>query len=263
VLERIGETAAKNRYITQPLRLFVASFRSSLKLLELSKYALDVVIRLPNLTAKVLSISEEMGRPSDQLVGELQGSERAIEFIAEERKSGFPFLHAHTFVATWGSLEAAIEDALVGILLNEPDMFAKDIFARVKIPVSKFDALNREERIRFVLSEVARNHINIGHGVDAFEPMLDLLELSGTVGAATRKTMWEMNHVRNVIVHRDSRADSRLVQNCPWLGLKVGDKVCIDEKTFREYTQALLTYVETVIDRLLVRYVPRHVVTRQ
>ena len=63
-----------------------------------------------------------------------------------------------------------------------------------------------------------------------------------------------MHHIRNVIVHRASLADRRLVQNCPWLGLKLGDKVLVTHQSLGAYGEALAKYVLTILERACLRY---------
>jgi len=63
-----------------------------------------------------------------------------------------------------------------------------------------------------------------------------------------------MYHVRNVIVHRGSVADRRLILACPWLNLKAGDKVEITHEILGKYFKALNDYLMIVIRRLGVKY---------
>jgi hypothetical protein len=63
-----------------------------------------------------------------------------------------------------------------------------------------------------------------------------------------------MNHVRNVLVHRDSRADLRLIQACPSINLKVGDRVLITHERYDYYSNALIDYIRLLICRLGIRY---------
>lgn len=92
------------------------------------------------------------------------------------------------------------------------------------------------------------------HGVDSFEPVLDHFALSGEVDQDTKKTIWEINHIRNVIVHRRSIADRRLVEACPWLGVKIGEAIVISHKTIGCYYAAFCNYTLAITHRLGSRY---------
>jgi hypothetical protein len=177
------------------------------------------------------------------------------EFAENELRDDFPFMHASALVAAWGSLEAAIEDVAVGILLNEPKAFDRDEFMKVRVPLSTFEGLDKEDRVRFLISEVQRPQAaGAGQGVDTFENLLQLFDLSGKVEENVKRTLWEMNHMRNIIVHRDSHADSRLVHACPWLKVKVGDRLMVSYSQFGLYSDAVFEYVKTIVRRLMVRY---------
>ena len=115
--------------------------------------------------------------------------------------------------------------------------------------------------MRFLVGELERAKTpGAGQGVDTFENVLQLFGLSGAVDDNIKKTLWEMNHIRNVIVHRDSLADLRLVRECPRLKLKVGDRVLVNEENYGSYHDAVYEYLKVLARRLAERYdapVPR------
>ena len=86
--------------------------------------------------------------------------------------------------------------------------------------------------------------------MDGSEYLLGLLGLSGPVEENLKKTIWEMNHIRNVLVHRASCADVRLVEACPWLGLKVGEPVIVKHEALERYGSALVEYTMQIARRL-------------
>jgi len=73
--------------------------------------------------------------------------------------------------------------------------------------------------------------------------LLELFDLSGTVDGEIKKVMWEMHHVRNVIVHRASCADDRIVEACPWMNLKRGQHIEIKRTMLPRYQKALFLYL--------------------
>lgn len=52
-------------------------------------------------------------------------------------------------------------------------------------------------------------------GVARFETLLALVELSGAIDEEHRKGLFELQQVRNVIVHRAGIVDRRLREQCP------------------------------------------------
>jgi hypothetical protein len=248
-------------YAAQPPKRFLEYWEDSRRLLEVSiegmsalKEVPAVIGKLNNLAGAIRAASPNFKNVSKEGQSSLSNKTvRDAEFCMKEIKAGFPLLHAHTLVGAWGALEAAIEDMLVGILMNEPKHLQHASFSRIKIPLAEFEAMEREDRMRLLIEEIHRPS-NQKNGVDAFESILEAFFLSGPINADIRQDIWEMNHVRNVIVHRNSTADRRLVKSCPSLGLKVGDKVVITTAQLDRYGHALCEYVSTLLRRLENRY---------
>jgi hypothetical protein len=192
-------------------------------------------------------------KEAERLSSDLGEAQKEAELAENERRTGFPVLHAHALVGMWAALEAAIEDMLVGILLNEPDVLKKEALAKVRVPLAEFEIKDKEERMRFLVAELGRN-LGRRNGVDAFESLLHHFDLSGNVEEEDRKMIWQTHHLRNVVVHRASRADRRLVEACPWLQLRVNDDVTISHEVLGRCACALCSYVLTVTHRLGKRY---------
>jgi len=205
---------------------------------------------------RIIDLSAQAGKDvTIEMKADFEKSNEEAKWAETECKNGFPFLSGYALVGMWGSLEAAVEDMLVGILVNEPDLLAADPFAKIKVPLAKFESLDKEERIRFIVGEFPRTQTGPAtQGAATFEKALQAFGLDGDIADDVGKTLWEINHVRNVIVHRDSLADLRLVQACPWLNLKVGDRVCIDHEKLGTYVDALSAYAKTLQERLRKRY---------
>jgi hypothetical protein len=241
-------------YAAQPINRFLEYWKDSRQLLDLSiegvnnqKFMLEIYEKVQS--EKTISLPEEA-------FAELIKQTRAkLSFFDTEMLAGFPLLHAHTLVGAWGALEAAIEDMAVALLINEPKHLQMAAFAKIRIPLAEYEALDKEDRMRLLVEELDRG-ISLGrkNGADTFENLLEVFLLSGPLNADVRKTLWEVNHVRNVIVHRNSFADRRLVKSCPWLNLKVGDKVTVTHEDIDRYGNALCDYARTILRRLKARY---------
>jgi len=107
--------------------------------------------------------------------------------------------------------------------------------------------------MRFLLAELGRN-LGRQNGVNAFEGLLKHFDLSGEVDDQDRKLIWQTHHLRNILVHRASRADRRFVEACPWLKLNVNDYVSISHEMLRDCGSAICRYVLTITHRLGKRY---------
>lgn len=158
-------------------------------------------------------------------------------------------------MACWGAFDAAIEDLCVGMLMAEPDLLRNETFTKLKIPLAQFETLDKSERMRLLVNEVQRAQgIAAKRGVAVFESLLHVFGLDGNLPDEVGKSVWEMHCIRNVIVHRMSLADRRLVDSCPWLGLKINDKVVMTHAAFNRYGLALCSYAYAIIHRIGNKY---------
>lgn len=237
-------------YVGDPLQNLLDYWRESTKLLHAAMTGISVLRAMPN---AIRAVMKATGDDEDQ--AKLATAKESAEFAEKECASGFPLLHAHTVVGCWGALEVSIEDMLVNILMNEPPVLQNASFSRLRVPLSEFEALDKEERMRLLLKEVARSSTGGRRsGIDGFEVLLASIGLSGPVDEENRRVIWEMNHVRNVIVHRASLADRKIVQNCPWLSFNIADKVVVPHQKLMEYGKGLANYVLIILRRACVRY---------
>lgn len=243
-------------YALTPVEGCKGSLLNMLGLLDISIKGISFVMNRPKMVQRLIQLTLECGEEvSVNLKSDLERATKNAGFAENELKQDFPFLHASMLVGAWGALEAAVEDMLIGISLNEAEVLEKDEFRKIRVPLSTFEALDKEERIRFLLEEVERAlGGGVGQGVESFERLLRVFELSGPIDDGVKKTLWEMNHIRNVIVHRDSRADARLLKACPWLPFKVGDRVLINYQKYGPYSDAVFEYLKVFARRLANRY---------
>jgi hypothetical protein len=172
----------------------------------------------------------------------------------EEAENDFRLLHAHTAVALWGALEALVENLAATIIVHEPVYLTRTPITEIKISIAEFETLDREARARVIVGQLAaRLRADSRKGVDRFESVLDVLNLSGPVDAATKRDLYELQQVRNVLVHRSGIADRRLVSACPWMDIASGDALKLDYSTYVRYRDAVHGYLRVLINRMRVR----------
>jgi hypothetical protein len=114
------------------------------------------------------------------------------------------------------------------------------------------DNTEKDERMRLLSQELQRSQYE--RGTASFEHVLNQFQLSGKVDPRIKQTIWEMLNVRNVIIHRGSVADRRLVEGCPWMELKIGQPVVLTDSMLGSYADALSWYVRCLIEQLSERY---------
>jgi len=164
----------------------------------------------------------------------------------------FQLLRASAIVALWGALEVAIEDFLIAWMLNNPSALRIEALQKTKIALAEYEVLDREDRMRVLFRELERSVIG-KQGVDCFEPMLQIFGLSGPVEAEPKKAINELQHVRNVMVHRGGRADRRFVEACHDWKARVGEPLKLSGKHCSQYRRAVAEYVLTVAERVATR----------
>jgi NADPH-dependent 2,4-dienoyl-CoA reductase/sulfur reductase-like enzyme len=89
----------------------------------------------------------------------------------------------------------------------------------------------------------------MSRGVGRFERLLEPFGLSGSVDAETRKILFEMHELRNVIAHRRALADRKFVTSVPWAKYKIGQPIKVTSGDVHRYHGAIANYVTVIIQR--------------
>lgn len=239
-------------WASEPLNRFIHYAGESRQLRYMSIQGIDGFRMFPK--------AVEVLKRTDRLVGKvtklsMEEAQEAAEFAEGEKERNYPFFHVHALIGLWAAFEAAVEDLQVAFLMNDPAILQKDEFAKIRIPLRDFELLEKEERMRFLLSEFEKN-ICAGrkHGADRFEILLEPFGLSGVLVSEIKKDIREMHHVRNVLVHRAAKADRRIVEGCPWLGLSLGQEITVTPEAIHRYEKSLMKYTVEIICRCRRRF---------
>lgn len=223
----------------QPFNLiFLRRREEILKLVGLSNYALQSMLGLERLV-------RVMKKPTDEIE-----HAREIETLAQEEvKADFPLLHSAAAVLIWGALEAAFRDFLVRWLVSHPSSLSIPEFKNIRVRVAEYESFEGEDRMRFLLGIIEREFAaSLKPGVGRFECLLRPFGIVTTISEDVRRDLNELAAVRNVIVHRASIADARLIDLCPWLGLKRGELITIGRIAFDRYVRAASDYAAAIIE---------------
>lgn len=184
--------------------------------------------------------------------------ERAL--AQTEIDNDFPLLHEQATVALWSSLEALVRSFAARWFMKRPGALQCEAVRKLKVRIGDYEALDADERCLWIvdlLDQDAGGPLRVG--VSRFESLLHPLGLDGDLGEDLRKTLFELSQVRNVIVHRRAVADRRLIDSCPWLGLKVGDRLRVTHDMWKRYNQAVAEYILELIQRVRVAFgLPRY-----
>ena len=136
--------------------------------------------------------------------------------------------------------------------MRQPEHLPEDCqITKIKGPLLQFAKADDDERSDMLFDSLKQAVQSQLHpGVGRLEVLLEAVGLGGGVDDGVRRTILELSEVRNVAVHRNSRADRRLIKRCPWLGLKEGDPVRPDGVGFEMYVAACFWYMLDLDSRL-------------
>lgn len=174
-----------------------------------------------------------------------------MAFIQDELNNGFPRLHSNAVISLWSFLENFVFSLLINFLRYEPAAMQTEAILNLKIELGKYQSLTEEERYLYIV-ELLEQQIKVKNakGITRFENLLASFGLTGPVDKRTGKRIFELQQVRNVLVHQNGIADRQLIELCPWLKLKIGEKVLIDHERFITYFGAFTDYYIQITRRL-------------
>jgi hypothetical protein len=233
-----------------PFRRLLKYFEDANGLLVLCMNGISTITKTVPLVKALMDQSPNID--SDEKEKSVNKARIRAELAQSEIDKGFPLLHANTLVGTWGALESTIIDFLIIWLINEPTALKREEFSKIKIILAEYETLEAEERMRFLINELERSlRSKFKDGISRFEAILSIFDLSGEVDENIRKTLYEMFHIRNVIVHRASIADRKFIKACPWLGYSIGDSVRVSHDDWSQrYLPAVVEYSAQIIERV-------------
>lgn len=176
----------------------------------------------------------------------------ATEVANAEKHGDFPQLNGFGASAVWTGLEDAVNTLIELYVRYEPRALQSGKLKELKVDLVAYLGLPEAERPSFIVRQL-ENKLGspLKGGLGVFESVLDALGIKREIDKKTRDTLYELHKVRNCVVHRRGVADRKLVEDCPFLGLRVGDPVRITSERFEEYFTATYTYLETLYAHVL------------
>lgn len=179
--------------------------------------------------------------------------EHGIALGKHEIDTDFEFMHALLLIAAWGSFEAFVDDACVGLLQTQPELLDTKPFANVKIPPSVLLLVPGEQMTQILEQAKSRLSTALKNGVGKFESQLELVGLDGQgdISDELRDAIFYTQQIRNVWAHKGGRADKRFIEKCPALGYGLGDTVAISTESTATHLRALMVYGMLIMNRYL------------
>jgi len=221
----------------------------ALDLLHASIHGIRNLTLLPE-TVELLLGGDRSVDP-DEAQSRRQAAKHRATVAQREIESGFRTLHSQSLVAVWGQLEAAVRDFLAAWIRHAPTAMEADRVRGLRVRLGDYLGRSEDERAEYLVDLIDED-LGSSHryGVTRFESLLDVFQLGGPVPDRIRRDIYELQQVRNVLVHRLGVADRRLVESCPWLKLAVGDSVAIEHPMVYRLTEATHEYVAYIVQRI-------------
>jgi hypothetical protein len=209
-------------------------------LLEIAIAGISRMRLAPRMVKELERLQRIVGQEPSVTPTDHERAKRQAELAEREITQGFPLLHRHAAIVVWSGLEATVRLFVARWLQQTPDAMATEAVQKIRVKLADYERLQGEDRFFYIVDRLEQEtSAPLKCGVARFESLLEPFHLSGPVEESTRRTLFELNHVRNVVLHRASVVDRRFHDACPWFNLKPGDKLQINhEAVFRYFLHA-------------------------
>ena len=233
-----------------------ASLLMTIQILELYRMSIMCLDNNPDFVQEYIKgLEQNLANTSVQPESSSLFLKQAVEHV----EALFIELRARTVVALWGDLEDFILTLLAKWLENEPDAMKLEEVRKLKVELGLYEDLEISEKYSYLI-ELLEEKLKSKYkkGISRFEHLLAPFNLAGKVDERMRRNIFELQHVRNVLVHRRGITDRRLIEACPWLDLEIGQPLVIDHRTFMNYYSSVMDYSLTFNNRILKHFGLEH-----
>jgi hypothetical protein len=167
------------------------------------------------------------------------GMEQALDWAVNRGKQR---VSLHIAIGLWSALEVHVEDLFVYLCTHDRSPVSAEHFGGLRVRVSEFMPLDEDERWRLIWN---RSETPPGkRGVDRYDALFERHGVKVDSEADARSSLYELQMVRNVIVHR-GKVDQRL-QEIAGGRFHAGDDIELPDDALLEYGQAVLAYTSAV-----------------
>lgn len=217
-----------------------------MSVIHLSRRSIAGMRAMPRLKKALAAVQ---GKVQDEI--EAQRVEKEAELAESEVENGFPVLHTLAVVAVWSWLEHTIKGLLVEYISRNRKALKSGAFPKLKIKLGDYVALTKREQASYIVDLLEQEtSSSLKQGINRFEVLLESLDLTGSTPDSTARQLYELQQVRNSIVHQNGRCDRRLRTSCPWLKLKLGSQITVGTAQLELYAAAVSDYALEVLYRI-------------
>lgn len=179
----------------------------------------------------------------------VENAKEISEIAKKEIKNDYSFIHGQWSILLYVNLEALVKKIVINNLKNTDYLHLKE-FEKMKLETFdnleaeyKYDSIYRKYELKIT------SGLNYGH-----ERFLTILKPFGYCWESSEQSvrkLSELAQVRNILLHKNGHSDKMIVERCPWLDLKYGQKIIITREMFLDYLKAVKDFVmklKSVID---------------
>lgn len=219
------------------------------ELLDLVHAAAHAMWIMPNMPLVVQAEHEREPPVNDEsekhreseLYDVIETAMKSIKLIETE----FRLLYVLGSIWTWASLEALVEDLVLDALRHaKPEDLAPRLKG-LKVTADVALADDPDGLLKAIYREWEMKQGKTS-GATQFEHVLALAGLDGGVPDTIGRSVFELGHVRNVVLHRGGMVDVAFVSACPWFDATLGAELRVTHHRFEEYAYAVLHYVALI-----------------
>ena len=237
------ESSGIPQWAKEPLNRAVDQLEQIQQVLHLSTRGMTMLRATP----RVVEVLVKQGQSERE---SLEAARYEAELAGREVENDFPVVHGQALIALVAMFEAFVKDFAAAWMRNRQEVLVHEDIAKLRFKLGDYLPLADDERLEYIAERLDENLPPSLRGVSRVEAFLSPLGLSGEVADETRKTIFELHNVRNVLVHRKGEADRRFVDACPWMGYEIGDDIRVTHTDFERYITAQHDYLEEIIHRV-------------
>ena len=235
------------RWATSPFHALVDYLENLWNVLHLSLDGISMLRARPG-AIEALAFGQD---EDPETTSRLASAKRTADLAQREVDTNFPVLHSQFVVALWGTMESFLGTFAAQWILNRPEILNQDPWCSLKVRLGEYEQLDSEQKAQYVVELLQQSTGSpLKQGVNRFETVISILGISGKAcEESDKQVIFELQQIRNVIVHKRSVADRRLCAACPWLGFAVGQQIQVTHGMCEKYHASVMSYVVELILR--------------
>jgi len=239
----------------QPFKDSLERLKEAQVILVLAVKGISGIRGVPKIIEVLAKVESGVGKLDDEDIKRLNLAKEEADLAQREVDKGFPLLHAQALISLWGILESLVHTFLANWLMHESTAKEIESVKKIKIKLAEFEAMDSQERNYYIVQTLEQQlAASYKKGILRFETLLGIFGFGGGIDNQVKRDILELQQIRHVLVHRHGVIDKKLKETCPWLHLKVGNKIRVTQKDMMRYSLAVDKYVAELVRRVALHF---------